>query len=308
MINTVSGKLSAKELGSVLCHEHIIACNTAFKSVFERLLYDRNALVCKAVEMLKDAKKAGVDTIIDATPIDLGRDIPLMCEVSEKSGVNIIASSGIYYSEEISYLNKEPEKLASFFIDECKNGLSGTSVLPGILKCATDERGITPINQTLLYAMALVQKETSLPLNCHNHHSLNTALGQIEIFEEFGLDPEKIIIGHCNENVDMNLLEDILHKGYYIAFDRIFPSRYEKQAETIMYLISKGHENKLLVSHDYFAFIDFGTQDWKKQKNQDISRNFCTVHTKLFPELKKLGATDSQIHKLTHENVYKLLV
>ena len=106
----------------------------------------------------------------------------------------------------------------------------------------------------------------------------------------------------------MNLLEDILHKGYYIAFDRIFPSRYEKQAEAIMYLISKGHENKLLVSHDYYAFIDFGTQDWEKQKTQDINRNFCTVHTKLFPEMKKLGATDSQIHKLTHENVYKVLV
>ena len=85
MINTVSGNLSAKELGSVLCHEHIIACNTAFKSVFERLLYDRNALVGKAVEMLKDAKKQVWTQLLMQLPLTLAEMFRLCVKFLKKA-------------------------------------------------------------------------------------------------------------------------------------------------------------------------------------------------------------------------------
>jgi len=307
MINTVTKKVNLSDLGSALCHEHIICCNTAMRNAFGESYFDTKAVTDKAVLMLKDAKQAGIDTIIDATPIDLGRDVLLLKEVSEKSGVNIIASSGLYYSEEPTFCGKPPSQIAKYFIGECEKGLSGTDILPGMLKCATGRFGLSDVNKTLLEAMAIVQKETSLPLSCHNDHHQKTAYGQIEIFEKAGVNPEKVIIGHASDSYDIPYLEDLLKSGVYLAFDRIFPGAYPKQALTIAELISKGYEDRLLVSHDFYAFIDFGTRDYGVTDQSSVGRDFCTVHKKLFPELKKLGATDSQIHKLTHENVYKLL-
>lgn len=307
MINTVTGKINISDLGSVLCHEHIICCNTSMRNAFGENYFSTKAVTEKAISMLKDAKKAGVDTIIDATTIDLGRDVLLLKEVSEKSGVNIIASSGLYYSEEPTFLDKPASQIAKHFVAECEKCISGTNILPGMLKCATGRFGISDVNKNLLEAMAIVQKETSLPLTCHNEHSQKTAYGQIEVFEKNNVNLEKIIIGHASDSYDIPYLEDLLKSGVCLAFDRIFPGAYQKQALTIMELISKGYENKLSVSHDFFIFLDFGNRDFETFGKTDTGRDFCTVHKKLFPELKKLGATDSQIHKLTHENVYKLL-
>ena len=72
-------------------------------------------MIERAVELFKQAKdECGVSTIIDATPIDLGRDIEMIKEVAQKSGVNILVSSGIYCSEEAFLLEKK-QKTCEFF-------------------------------------------------------------------------------------------------------------------------------------------------------------------------------------------------
>ena len=70
-------------------------------------------------------------------------------------------------------------------------------------------------------------------------------------------------------------------------------------------LIKRGWEEKLLVSHDYYAFIDFGGNTWESIQQSD--RDFTVVHKKLLPELKRLGATDEQIFKITNKNPERLL-
>ena len=90
-----------------------------------------------------------------------------------------------------------------------------------------------------------------------------------------------------------------------MSFDRIYPSAYEMQAKMIAELIYCGYGDKVLVSHDYSAFLDFGNADFEEQKTWD--RDFTTVHKKLFPTLKKLGVQDKEIKKLTIDNPKKVL-
>lgn len=61
--------------------------------------------------------------MVDATPIDLGRDILLLKEVSQLSGVKIVASTGFYYLQSIEAFNNTAEELAEWLINECKNGI-----------------------------------------------------------------------------------------------------------------------------------------------------------------------------------------
>ena len=306
MINTVLGEIESEALGSVLCHEHVACFSHNMKQCLGDKWFNTEAVIERAVKLFKQAKEeCGVDTIIDGTPFDLGRDIDMMREVSKQSGVNIIASSGMYYSEEPFLSGKSPEAFAQYFIDECKNGINGTDIKPCFLKCATSDRGITPTNKMLLEAMSIVQRETGLPMFAHNTHHIKSAYEQIKLFEENGVNLKQVVIGHCSDSHDINYLEDLLNKGCYLGFDRIYSNAYHEQAKTMYELIERGWEDKLLVSHDYFAFIDFGNYTW--ESIQEADRDFTVVHKKLLPKLKKLGATDEQIFKITNTNPKKLL-
>ena len=132
-----------------------------------------------------------------------------------------------------------------------------------------------------------------MPLYCHNEHYLKTPYRQLEIFDRNGLDFEKVIIGHCSDSYDLEYLEEIAKAKVYLAFDRIYPSAYERQASVIAKLIERGYEDKILLSHDYFAFIDFGNSDFEKQKLGN--RDFTTVHKKLIPTFEKLGVKKENI-------------
>lgn len=305
-INTVLGEINIDELGETLCHEHVVCVNPAFSTAFGDKWFDRAKITHRAVELLKQAKTlCGVSTVIDGTPIDQGRDVSLIKTVAEKSGVNIIISSGVHCTEEEFLRGKKPEKLASYFIDECKNGVKGTAIKPGILKCATGKRGVTEINQILLKTMSITQRETGLPLFCHNEHLYKTAYDQIEIFKDQGVDLKKVIIGHCSDTSDIKYLTDVLNNGCYVGFDRVWHGGYLEQAETIAKLLNFGYENQILVSHDYFAFYDYGDDDLETQKKW--GRDFTAVHQLLFPALKNLGVKESQLKKLTVDNPKKIL-
>lgn len=304
-INTVLGEIDSNQLGETLCHEHVICVNPAFYSAFGEKWLPRKKVIERAVKLFKQVKEeCGVSTIIDGTPIDLGRDVEIIKEVSQKSGVNFLISSGIYCSEEVFLQGKKAEKLATYFINECQNGIGHTTIKPAILKCATGRLGVTEINKLLLTAMAITQKQTGLPIFAHNEHAIKTPYEQLKIFEKNHVDFEKVVIGHCSDCYDIEYLLDLLKSGCYLGFDRIYSSAYEKQAETIAELIYKGYENKLLVSHDFFVFYDFGDTDLVKQKNS--GRDFTIVHKKLFPELRELGIGETTIRKLTNDNLREL--
>jgi phosphotriesterase-related protein len=305
-IPTVLGEIEDSVLGVTLFHEHVACVNPSFYNAFSEKWFQREKVIERAVKLFKQAKEeCGVSTIIDGTPIDLGRDIEMIKEVSLRSGVNILVSSGIYYSEEAFLYGKKAENLAKFFIEERQTGIENTNVRPALLKCATGRLGVTEINEILLTAMAITQKETGLPLYCHNEHEVKTAYAQLSVFEKHGVDMSKVVIGHCSDCYDINYLTDLLKNGCYLGFDRIYPSVYEKQAETISELIAKGYEDKLLVSHDYAAFLDFGDTYFEIQELDN--RDFTTVHKKLFPALKGMGITNNQMQKLAVDNPRKVL-
>ncbi|NLE12055.1 MAG: hypothetical protein GX628_00090 [Clostridiales bacterium] len=308
MINTVLGSISADSLGDVLFHEHVVCCDPSMRMAFGERWFRRDELIEKAVRLFSAAKtECGVATIIDGTPADLGRDIGIIREVSERSGVNVVASSGVYTSEAITFAGKTPERFARYFIEECEKGVDGTDVRPGILKCATGEQGFTDINVMMLTTMAIVQRETGLPLFAHNNHSAKTPFRQLEIFDAAGADLSKVVIGHASDSYDPDYLDDVLKSGCSLGFDRIYPGAYKRQAKTIAALIARGREDRIVLSHDFFAYVDFGDADWESRKNDGYGRSFTTIHKQLLPELRELGVAEKQISKLVRKNPARLL-
>lgn len=95
-IQSVTGPVDGSGFGYVLAHEHVAASSPGILRGWPALHGGRSALVERGARALAEARAAGVETIVDCTTFDLGRDPELLVEVSERSGVTIIAATGCW--------------------------------------------------------------------------------------------------------------------------------------------------------------------------------------------------------------------
>ena len=93
-IHSATGPLDTARLGVTLMHEHVIVRSPG---IFENWphLFNRAEAVARAAEMLAEARAAGIDTIVDLTTVDLGRDVPFVAEVAQRSGMQVIVATGV---------------------------------------------------------------------------------------------------------------------------------------------------------------------------------------------------------------------
>ena len=94
-VNTVLGTIDSSEMGFTLPHEHLIDSSAGIRISYGELeLRDRSFDM--AVEDFSTAKAGGVDTVVEVSPMDLGRDVVLMREVSEATGMNFVCCTGCW--------------------------------------------------------------------------------------------------------------------------------------------------------------------------------------------------------------------
>ena len=312
MIQTVTGAVSGKNFGTVLAHEHITCASLSFRMAFGEKWLDRERLLTLSVETLKKMKEErGLGLFVDATPIDVGRDILLLKAVSEQSGVKIVASTGLYSLESIETFHNSREELASFFIDECHSGIGATGIKPGILKCATGSLGLTEDNLKKLSVMGLVQKESGLALYVHCEHGGDIAFRQLDVLLQNGAKKEKIIIGHAALRPDAAYLEEILKLGVYIGMDQCYcyPDRVDRIADTLVKLSEKGYAERILLSNDYCVQSDF----CNRQKNgfhltaEQHTKGFSYILDEQYKAYLSAGGKEEIYQKMLCENPVGLL-
>lgn len=311
MVNTVLGPISPDALGVTLGHEHIFVGSGDFARAFGDRWYNRDALIDLAVRKLTEAKERfGLTTVFDGTPVDLGRDVGMLVEASRRSGVNIVASTGLYYEDRAFMSGKKPEVLARYFIDECTRGMENTyltdqPVLPGLLKCATDHPGLTPLNALNIETMGIVQRETGLPLYAHNNHRHQTAPAQLDLLERTGADLSHVIVGHVSDTQDVDYLASLLARGVYIGFDRIYAN--DPQADTLCRLLDRGYGDRILLSRDGAAFLDFGDRAFDTDFTQK-ENTFLIVLGKFTEMLRARGVSQAELDRMFIENPARLFI
>ena len=88
-VNTVLGPVDAADLKFTLMHEHVMVSSAGIPHTFPELI-DRDRFVTLSVQALKEAAADGVNTYVDVTTMDLGRDVDVLERVAEQSEVHII--------------------------------------------------------------------------------------------------------------------------------------------------------------------------------------------------------------------------
>ena len=100
-IQSATGAIETDDLGFTLMHEHVAVSSPAMRMQYPDW-FDRKRELEHAVAKLVEARYAGVRTIVDLTPIDLGRDAAYIREAAERSGLPSIVATGVYYQNAFS--------------------------------------------------------------------------------------------------------------------------------------------------------------------------------------------------------------
>lgn len=308
MIRTVLGDIENLS-GTILMHEHIQNVSNDMIQAFGNKWLDERKLEDYAVSVLSKLKdEINLSVFVDGTPIDLGRNVRLLKRVSEKTGVHIVASTGLYYYPSMVSCMRSAEELAEWFLYECKNGMEGTDIKPGILKCAADTMGITDDVKKRLEALAITQSKTGLPMYAHCSHTDNLAQEMIDIFERKGAELRKIIIGHASRKLDVDYLVKILRRGCYICIDQSLYGDEAKVAKVVYDLCERGYHSQLLFSQDKAMYNDFecSSRVGMKNKSDDILR-YSYLTNNLITEFKEIGCTDEECKSFLCNNALTVL-
>lgn len=299
-LNSVLGPIDTKDLGFTLMHEHIFVGFPGLYQDYPELLGENP--VDRAVDMLKKAKEGGVDTIIDATTTDLGRDINLIAEVSRRSGVHIVAVSGWWLEIPRFFQSASVEQLTEVFVREIEVGISGTGIKAGILKAASDYGGVAPQTEPILRAVGRAHLRTGVPIMLHSYSPGQVGWQQLDILKQEGVDPRRIKLDHSNDTTDVEYLTNLIEQGCYLGLDR-YPGRATSsraRTNTMKALIDSGYAHRLCPSHDTSA-LPFIGPDWRRAEEERRQHNpdgFLYMKNHVFAQLREMGVSEKIINSL----------
>ncbi len=315
-VNTVRGPVHADMLGPTLMHEHVFVLSTEVAANWPTG-WDQEARVAQAVDRLEELAGAGINTIVDQTVVGLGRDIELVQEVADQVDLNIVVATGLYtYNDLPHYFDFRDaqfnpsgiDALEEFFLRDIEDGIAGSGVRPGILKCCTDEPGLTPGVERVLRAVAHVHRQTGLPISTHTHAATRRGRDQQRVFSEEGVDLSRVVIGHSGDSTDLDYLEELANAGSTLGMDRFGLDTYcptAQRVDTVAKMCERGFAPQLVLSHDTACHFDWFEDEFIMQAQPNW--HFLHISRDVLPMLRLRGVDDEQIRTMLVDNPRKLL-
>lgn len=265
VIRTVRGDIAPEELGVTATHEHLYCdqrlcrSDVDFPGTYAKMvLLDKDLVVSE----LADFSAAGGRAIAEMTAGGWGRDVAALKEISERSGVHVIAISGFYVEDCLPAFVDEAgiEELVDLIVQEVTEGADGTGIRTGLLKSGVGRPVIEGREAKCARAVARAQLRTGLAITTHTSASSrfevpggNLGMQHLDLFEEEGVDPSRVIVGHTDENVDIRNLVAMARRGAYLQFDVIGKLHWmldETRVEVLGRLVDEGYGDRLLLSSD----------------------------------------------------------
>lgn len=270
-VQTIRGPIDVQELGRTLSHEHLTAGGAGMER--QPWIYDEAEGMAANVEALKQAKQAGITSLIDLTPMDLGRQAGLFQRVAEAdTGVHVVCATGVYRWVPLYLRHRDPDAVAEHFLHELRDGIDGTGIRPGIIKLAWDleyrdtegRPGFTTRDglERTARGAARAAKAAGVPISCHTLASDQLGTPLLDLFEDEGLDPRAVTIGHSNDSHDMDYLLGLAARGATVGFDRFFGAAPEEEkvrrSKLALEMVKAGYAGQVCLGHDASPYYRMG--------------------------------------------------
>ena len=332
------GKVPAEQLGVTLSHEHLLIDATCLYTESEDGAKRKLAEVPVSIENLGELrrdpflsrdnlrmqnlpvaieeanyfKRAGGKTIVDCTTIGLSRDVRALREISEATGLNIIAGAGFYIdASHPKYVNeKTDEELAQQIASEITEGADGTDTKCGIIGEIGTGWPITKNEAKVLRAAVYAQQKTGAPLNIHPYASGKHCHELLDILKDASAPLDKVVLSHIDEaGYDPEYTSSLAKRGCYVEFDtfglEIYfdtwgvhdPSDYER-VEGVCELVKRGYASSVLLSQDVYLKICLRKYG---------GYGFDHILTHIVPMFRRSGLKQEEIDTMLVGNPTRLL-
>jgi phosphotriesterase-related protein len=312
-IETLNGPIDTSELGTVLMHEHVFNITAEIQLVHPGFNgWDPEVEVPKAREELRRVKEAGIDTFVELSPIGLGRSLDLIRRAAEGSGLNVVLATGVYTYDVLprpwhfsgpGTLLDGDEPLDALMRADLTEGIEGSGVKPGMLKCAIDAAGVTEHIERAVRSICRIHKETGTPVCIHTHPETRRGLDALRLLGEEDVDPRNVMLAHCGDTTDLDHLEELAASGALLGMDRfgldiLLP--FEERVSTVVAMCERGHADKMILSQDANCFSDWFPPGLEAQ----VSPNWHFLHViqDVVPALLERGVSQEQVDLMLREN------
>lgn len=309
-VQTVLGPVSVAELGMTLPHEHLVFGMTGWEyDLAEPPTHGQQFDACR--HQVEASFAAGVRTIVEVSPPEMGRNVPMMQEVAKSTGMHIVCCTGLYARRPTAYfLRRSADEIAELFVHELTEHIGDTEARAGIIKCAVDGPNFTAHERTVLEAAAAAQRETDAPLMVHVEPGASLATARL--LNELGVPGHKAVIAHAESDSDLDVLLEIAGDlGMFVGFDRFgyeVTVRNDVRLALVAALCHLGHEDRILLSHDFPCVLHGrDVNRWAGMEDKLTHWGFTYVPQEVLPGLRELAVTDAQIEQMTITNPAMLL-
>jgi phosphotriesterase-related protein len=305
-VMTVSGPIPPDRVGFTLPHEHtgIYLWHVPSRWDYWELTPDEVTLA----EELADFRRRGGSTLVDMTGPGVGRDPERLRRLASRTGVQIVMGCGwyrgAYYPAEAQIDRRSVDDLAAELVAEFRDGVAGTGVRPGIIgEIGTDKPWVSALEERVHRAAARASLATGMTISTHAVLS-PVGLGQLRIFEEEGVDPSRVVIGHADSYPVLDHYLAILDRGANLEFDFIGHRFHSEEAaeprlvELIVELLERGHGTQLLLSQDV-------CHNSQLKANGGFGYTYLQQH--FLPTLRTAAVGEGEIAQMMIDNPRRIL-
>ncbi len=303
-VRTVLGDVMPEALGLTLGHEHLYGQPPAEYAEDDLCLTDYDA----AAAELTAFKQAGGAAVVEMTTVDYGRDVRVLKQLSQSTGVHIIAATGFNkakfadrYSSSLSEV-----QLTSWMITEVTEGIKEppdfvalgseqTDVRAGVIKGSSSLNGPTVHEEKVLRAAAAAHLKTGAPVSTHTEKA-SWAIEQAAYLIDHGVRPEKLLIGHLDFQPDVAFLCELASSGVYLGLDQFSKEKYlpdDKRLELVVQLFEVGYGAQLILSGDLARY-----SYWSVSGGTGLPHLPHTVQARL----NRAGLSNTQLNQLFRDN------
>ncbi|TDD65966.1 aryldialkylphosphatase [Jiangella aurantiaca] len=256
---TVLGPAEPAGLGAVDAHEHLFLRSPALPGD------DFGDVEAMSTEVAS-VRAAGIDTLVDLTPVGLGRSIAGLAEVSRRTGVHVVAATG--YHRDAHYppghwVYREPASaLEDVLLADLASGIderdwqgpvpAPSSHRAGIIKLGASYQRLSAAERLRLSAGASAARRTGAPVAVHCEiGTMGPEL--LDLLTADGVPANRVLLAHLDRNPDPGLHAELAARGAYLLYDTVGRIKYRPDSlllELIERMVVDGYSDRVLLGTD----------------------------------------------------------
>jgi len=306
-VQTVLGRIDPGELGFILPHEHTrcVLWQIPARWDYWELTGEDDLILPELARF----RKLGGTCLADVTLQSIGRDPARLRRLAEASGLHLVMGCGwyreAYYPAEALIDRRSVGSLAHEIVREFEEGAEGTGVRPGIIgEIGTDKPWLSAQEERVFRAVARASRATGMAVMTHGVMSA-VGLAQLEVLEDAGADPGRVVIGHADSFPELAHWLRIVERGASLECDFLGMSftPQERLGEArliplLLEMLSRGYADRLFLSQDVCH---------NQQLRHYEGNGYTYLQETFLPRLRAAGVGEAEIHQMTVENPRRIL-